>query len=195
VSCNTAIEMSNNFSQVQRTQIGSPYVIEAFAGLSQAHHRVAGFEANGGFLLGSDVTINDTLIHALPTRDALLPAMMLLSLSIQQGRGISTLVADLPQRFTHSDRIQEMPTNKSQALLIDLESQPNILLTQMGLDEAVTSHNTIDGLRLTLSSGNIVHLRPSGNAPELRCYAESHDENQAQALVENALHAIQQLLK
>ncbi len=195
VSCNTAIEMSNNFSQVQRTQIGSPYVIEAFAGLSQAHHRVAGFEANGGFLLGSDVTINDTLIHALPTRDALLPAMMLLSLSIQQGCGISTLVADLPQRFTHSDRIQEMPTSKSQALLIKLESQPNILLTQMGLDEAVTSHNTIDGLRLTLSSGNIVHLRPSGNAPELRCYAESHDENQAQALVENALHAIQQLLK
>ena len=29
----------------------------------------------------------------------------------------------------------------------------------------------------------------------LIAYAESHDENQAQALVENALHAIQQLLK
>ncbi|HVI73717.1 MAG TPA: hypothetical protein VM683_01920, partial [Anaeromyxobacteraceae bacterium] len=33
--------------------------------------------------------------------------------------------------------------------------------------------NQVDGLRVTLAGGDIVHLRPSGNAPELRCYAEA----------------------
>ena len=33
--------------------------------------------------------------------------------------------------------------------------------------------NTVDGLRLGFANGDIVHLRPSGNAPELRCYAEA----------------------
>jgi phosphomannomutase len=30
-----------------------------------------------------------------------------------------------------------------------------------------------DGLRLSFDSGDVVHLRPSGNAPELRVYTES----------------------
>jgi phosphomannomutase len=28
-------------------------------------------------------------------------------------------------------------------------------------------------LRITFDSGQIVHIRPSGNAPELRCYTEA----------------------
>jgi hypothetical protein len=30
-----------------------------------------------------------------------------------------------------------------------------------------------DGLRTTFASGAVIHLRPSGNAPELRIYTES----------------------
>jgi phosphomannomutase len=37
----------------------------------------------------------------------------------------------------------------------------------------VAGVNQVDGLRVTLAAGDIVHLRPSGNAPELRCYAEA----------------------
>ena len=125
--------------------------------------------------MGSDVTLNDTVIHALPTRDALLPAIMLLSLSIEKRCDISVLVANLPQRFTESDRIQNFATQDSQALLARLAIDPTPLLTAMALTESVTAQNTIDGLRLTLSNGDIVHLRPSGNAPELRCYAESNN--------------------
>ena len=39
-----------------------------------------------------------------------------------------------------------------------------------------------DGLRMTLASGDILHLRPSGNAPELRCYAEAGNAAAAEAL-------------
>jgi len=31
----------------------------------------------------------------------------------------------------------------------------------------------MDGLRTTFESGEIIHLRPSGNAPQLRCYKEA----------------------
>jgi phosphomannomutase len=193
VSCNTAIEASGYFTAVSRTQIGSPYVIAAFPALREHYHAIAGFEANGGFLLGSDITLNDTVIHALPTRDALLPAIMLLSLSIEQRCDISVLVANLPQRFTESDRIQNFATQDSQALLTQLAIDPTSLLTAMGVTESVTAQNTIDGLRLTLSNGDIVHLRPSGNAPELRCYAESHDSQSARQLVTSALACIPHL--
>ncbi|WP_425453675.1 hypothetical protein [Marinomonas pollencensis] len=36
----------------------------------------------------------------------------------------------------------------------------------------VVAMDETDGLRMILNTGDIVHLRPSGNAPELRCYME-----------------------
>jgi phosphomannomutase len=57
------------------------------------------------------------------------------------------------------------------------------------LGEVVTLDRT-DGLRVTLSSGEIVHLRPSGNAPELRCYAEASTPAEAQSLVARALDRV-----
>nr|WP_207186257.1 hypothetical protein [Rhodocyclus purpureus] len=35
-------------------------------------------------------------------------------------------------------------------------------------------------MRLTSPHGEIIHLRPSGNAPELRCYAESDTPERAE---------------
>jgi phosphomannomutase len=42
--------------------------------------------------------------------------------------------------------------------------------------------NDVDGVRVTLRTGEIVHLRPSGNAPELRCYAEADTPGRAREL-------------
>ncbi|WP_369922687.1 hypothetical protein [Marinomonas polaris] len=46
-------------------------------------------------------------------------------------------------------------------------------MAQEGEVLEVVSIDETDGLRMTLNSGDIIHLRPSGNAPELRCYVES----------------------
>jgi phosphomannomutase len=43
----------------------------------------------------------------------------------------------------------------------------------------VMSSDTADGLRITVDSDEIVHLRPSGNAPEFRCYTEADTEPRA----------------
>lgn len=189
VSCNTAIEKSNKFKHVKRTKIGSPYVIAEFSTLKNKFNSVAGFEANGGFLLGSDVQVNGQLLKVLPTRDAVLPAIMLLAAA---GEGsISTLIDSLPQRFTYSDRIQNFATEKSQEIIGKGKSDPEYLLTKMGFDNfQIKSIDETDGLRVTLMDERIVHIRPSGNAPELRCYAEAESYCQATNCVVNSLKGL-----
>lgn len=185
VSCNTAIEKSAAFKQVTRTKIGSPYVISVFKKLNTQFDSVAGFEANGGFLLGCDVQVAGSTLQALPTRDALLPFFMLLSAA--QNTTISELVDKLPKRFTHSDRIQNFATETSQKIIAEAAKQPQALLTKLSITESIVLMDVTDGLRITLSNDDVVHLRPSGNAPELRCYAESSSIEVAQQLVTQVL--------
>jgi phosphomannomutase len=186
VSCNTSVELSQAFKQVSRTKIGSPYVIAEFAQLNKHFTSVAGFEANGGFLLGADTVINNRALKALPTRDAVLPAIMLLAASIKKGN-ISSLVTEVSQRFSASDRVKNFATAKSQQLISEHKDDPSQLLTLLGFDDSVINTDITDGLRITLANNDIIHLRPSGNAPELRCYAEAADEVTAQALVTKVL--------
>ncbi|GGW58717.1 phosphomannomutase [Alishewanella tabrizica] len=184
VSCNTAIEHSGVFDKVLRTKIGSPYVIAAFADLL-AYTRVAGFEANGGFLLGSDILLNNNELKALPTRDALLPVLALLALAGE--RPLSALVDALPKRVTASDRLQEVPVSWSKAFIARISESPDAFIVDLGLAVGINNIDTTDGLRITLENNDIIHLRPSGNAPELRCYAESKNELMAIKLVNLAL--------
>jgi phosphomannomutase len=104
---------------------------------------------------------------------------------------ISPLVAALPQRFTHSDRIQNFPTARSQAIIAAGIADPQQLIRNLGFADVTVAHvDTTDGLRLTLSDGTIVHLRPSGNAPELRCYVEADAVEIAMLFVIKTLNQI-----
>lgn len=186
VSSNTVIASCGRFKKVKLTKIGSPYVIAQFSELTQEYRRVAGFEANGGFLLGSDIDLNGKALAALPTRDAVLPFLMLLAAA---GKGsISPLVTELPLRYTYSDRIKDFASIRSQVILAQGMSNPQALLISLGfVDNNVSKIDTIDGLRMTIDDGSIIHLRPSGNAPELRCYAEASDVLYAESIVRNVL--------
>ena len=55
---------------------------------------------------------------------------------------------------------------------------------------ALAHVDTTDGVRATFANGNIVHLRPSGNAPELRCYAEASTQEGAENLCRACLDRI-----
>lgn len=186
VSCNSTISSGSFFKHVELTKIGSPYVIAAFAKLSENYNRIVGFEANGGFLLGSDIFINQQLLKALPTRDAVLPAIMLLFRS--KDKSISTLVEELPARYTHSNRLQNVSVNMSMSMINVGLSDPKAFLEYIGLnDHHILDSDMTDGLRITLENKSIVHLRPSGNAPELRCYAEADSQDEAYKIVETVL--------
>ncbi|OOE62364.1 phosphomannomutase [Salinivibrio kushneri] len=191
VSCNTMIDGLAGFTHVTRTKIGSPYVIEAINALNQSGAAVAGFEANGGFLLGSDMQINGQTLKALPTRDAVLPAIMVMASTVGQ---LANRVAALPTRYTASDRLKEVDKSISQVLIEKGIESPQSLLAKLDITNITATYvDTTDGLRLTLSNGDIVHLRPSGNAPELRCYTESDEAAKAEALVGKVLAAIKRI--
>ena len=183
INCNSAIELSKALEQVTRTRIGSPYVIEAIEELSRNYNSVAGFEANGGFLLASDILFNGAALRALPTRDALLPAIMLLA----NTHSISELLKSLPPRYTASDRVKNFPNEASKALISDGISDPQALISKLGIAATVINTNLIDGLRIQLDNNDIIHLRPSGNAPELRCYAEAATEEKARSIVTHTI--------
>ena len=189
VSSTTAIERYGAFTRVIRTKIGSPYVISAMeTALAAGECGVVGFEANGGFLVGNNFQRNGCMLAPLPTRDAVLPMLALLALAQERGVPLSALEASLPRRFTASDRIKDFPVERSQSLIARLSMSPQAVSQVLGdFSSNVVSKDETDGLRLTFLSGQIIHLRPSGNAPELRCYAEAESEEQARELVRMTL--------
>ncbi|MFH1846684.1 MAG: hypothetical protein ABH869_03925 [Candidatus Omnitrophota bacterium] len=83
---------------VVQTKIGSPHIIKAMndwrGKRGQENDLVLGWESNGGFLLGSDITIpNVGKIEALPTRDSMLPILSAILFAARQGISISDLIA------------------------------------------------------------------------------------------------------
>ncbi|MBK7356470.1 phosphomannomutase [Propionivibrio sp.] len=189
ISCNTAVELCGSFLKVLRTRIGSPYVIEGIDQLVESGARnVVGFEPNGGFLVGSRLEKNGRTLAPLLTRDAVLPILCLLSMAREKGCKVSELARELPARFTASDRLQSFPTETSQAMLRELAASPEALAELLaGLCGEPRSLDQTEGLRIYLANDEIVFFRPSGNAPELRCYAESTTQERAGLLVQECL--------
>jgi len=191
VSSNTGVERLG-FRRVIRTRIGSPHVIAAMeaalAGNPAA--RVVGYEANGGFLLGFAAAAAGPLPR-LMTRDSHLPilAPLIATRDRWHDGGLAALVAAQPARFTAADRLQDVPTDRASVLVRRLAADPAELLSDLDAG-ALAGTDTTDGLRLRLTSGRIVHLRPSGNAPELRLYAEAENPAAAQALLETGLRLL-----
>jgi len=181
VSCNSAVDKCGWFTQVRRTRIGSPYVIaEMLAAVEGGAKCVVGYEANGGFLTASPITLAAGTLAPLPTRDAIIIHLGILSLAKQKGVAISQLLAELPQRVTASDRLKDFPTEKSKAKIAELtEGGAAAIEREFGSFGKVAHLDTTDGLRITFENDEVLHLRPSGNAPELRCYTEADSEVRA----------------
>lgn len=186
ISSNTGVEKSDRFARVIRTKIGSPYVI---AGMENADANVVGYEANGGFLLGFDAEGPTGPLPKLLTRDAVLP--ILTCLAEARGTKLSQRVAREPARFTAADRLQNVDSARSSAFVNKLserlEERAAFLEPFEAAEKAI---NTEDGLRITLSNDRIVHLRPSGNAPELRLYVEAESAKTAQSMLDEGLLAL-----
>ncbi|MBN1526019.1 MAG: hypothetical protein JW919_00335 [Candidatus Omnitrophica bacterium] len=61
--------------------------------------------------------------------------------------------------------------------------------------EAIARINYLDGVRIYFSNGDIVHLRPSGNMPEFRIYAEASTQARADAIVEFRTKILPQIIR
>ena len=144
--------------------------------------KVAGYEPNGGFLLGWDMGHGLT---PLLTRDSVLPLVATLASAAGRGVAVSALLRDLPGRRTATDRLKDIPRERSLALVAAILGGDLSVLPE-GLGALVCTHTT-DGAGMTFASGRIVTIRPSGNAPELRCYVEAESDAAAVLLLADAL--------
>lgn len=192
VSANTAVELCGSFESVVRTRIGSPFVIEGIEQLLQSGvDPVVGFEPNGGFLVGSQIQRDGRTLAPLMTRDAILPMLCLLAMARERHIKVSELADCLPARYTASDRLQSFPTEISRSLISELSASRDAIVSLLsGVAAAPVAQDETDGLRITLEGDEVVHFRPSGNAPELRCYAEAASQARSEHLVRAALERV-----
>lgn len=189
VSSNTGAERAGVFAQVIRTRIGSPHVI---AGMTGVPGRAVGYEANGGFLSGFTAAGPAGDLPALMTRDAALP--IIAALHAARAGGLAALVAMQPARFTAADRLTGVEMAQAQALLAHLSASDTARQRFADGLGSVIATDLTDGLRMTLAGGAVVHLRPSGNAPEFRVYVETDAPDSAAALLAQVLQRVAQAL-
>lgn len=190
VSANTMVDALGSFTGVSRTKIGSPYVIaEMEARMAAGVTSVAGYEPNGGFLLGWD-TSGTAKLPRLMTRDSTLPLVATLAKAAEQGVSLSAMLETLPMRRTATDRLQDVPREKSLALVDDILGGDMSMMPEMLGD--LRSTDTTDGVRLTFDTDRVVHIRPSGNAPELRCYVEAESSEAAGEVLSSVLESLRQ---
>lgn len=179
----------------QHTRIGSPYVIAAmYEAMRTGATRAVGWEVNGGFLQGSDIEVDGKPLKALATRDAYLPIAVALVSAAKAGISISQLFEALPQRFTQAGLVNDFPVTVAKAM-VERYSQdtPEV---RAELEAAFSAErgfgkikgiNSLDGVRIFFDNGDIAHLRPSGNAPQLRIYSVSNTQERADDIVAQAI--------
>ncbi len=190
VTSNSGIEANGTF-QVVRTRVGSPFVIAGMSeALAEGREKIMGFEANGGLLTASSFSLPGGKISPLPTRDSFLPILAPLWLAAQKKLRLSQLSEDFRMPVAAADRLENFPTETSSALMAHLRQSGDALSAFLSPIGKVAKNSDIDGLRVTLDDGRVVHLRPSGNAPEMRCYVEAPTDAAAAQLLNDGLALI-----
>jgi phosphomannomutase len=193
ISCNDAIDRGKLAPVVEpKTRIGSPFVITGMeAALAKGKQRVCGWEANGGFLTGSPITHNGATLAPLPTRDAGLPILGVLFAAEQNGLALVDLFARLPKRFSRAALLKQFP--RATALKIVARFSPPASGDAIRKDLAqffapalgfagIDRVDYTDGVRVLFTNGDVAHVRPSGNADELRIYAVADTQDRADAI-------------
>lgn len=232
VSANDAVErrMHERGILLRKTKIGSPYVVAALDEIKVAGRweRVVGWEANGGFLTGSDIRLATGTLSALPTRDSTLPILANLFAAAERNISLAELWNLLPARFGCAGLLDNFPVTASQAILAKLIPQGGLIEVEFDLtgdvfDRSIAGNtaaplarsmardwqqvksnlksfftpaqgfddiariNVLDGVRIYFRNGDVAHVRPSGNAPQLRLYANSDSQARAEEIREFAL--------
>jgi phosphomannomutase len=185
ISCNDAIDRGPLAPALEpKTRIGSPYVVAGIAAArAKGRKVVCGWEANGGFLLGSDINCDGRILTALPTRDAFLPILCVLFAARSRGVSVTELFAQLPKRYSRAALLRNFPRENGRRLVEALSAQQPAGLEPF-FGSSIDRVDLTDGVRILFENGEVVHFRPSGNADEFRIYAVADTQARADAIVD-----------
>lgn len=179
VTASHAAELCGRPGRVIRTRVGASHVIAAMRACG-AHARPVGYERNGGVILGFAAGQDGRVLPPLASREAALPVMAWLAALAAGDEDIAALAAALDLRPTVSGRIVGASSATLRALLAAWSARDRDLLAGFG---PVAATDDGDGVRHSLADGTVLHLRVSGNAPELRLYAEAGRREASEALL------------
>jgi phosphomannomutase len=260
ITCNSAaVEVLQSFAIVVQTRVGSPYINKAMQDECAAHPqaRVAGYEANGGYLLGSDWRLGNKTLPSLPTRDSVLPIICALLLArrgvvtaaegttlridkvsdlkglihrhtaagvVSRQDGVAYASAETGRRVVEAltpraggveevdfqrQTILQNPSGAGDkkkpasqvlnpALFEEMEAIRKKLSRYFTPDlgySDIAKINYLDGVRICFADGDIVHLRPSGNAPEFRFYAEASSASRAHEMCDQRVAIVRKMIE
>ena len=188
ITCNDAIDRGPLTPALEaKTRIGSPFVVAGMAAAqAKGRKRICGWEANGGFLLGSDIERNGHVLSALPTRDAFLPILGVLFAAHEQGRTLIEVFGSLPKRFSRAALLRNFPREDGKSLVAALSTaQPAQLEPFFPGFGRIERIDLTDGVRIYFENGDLAHFRPSGNAGrEFRIYAVADTQQRANEIVD-----------
>ena len=191
VSANDAVDKAcaERGVVLAKTKIGSPYVISSM--LSADARPSVAWELNGGFLTADDISVNGNTLKALPTRDAMLPILAALISAHKARIALSELFNRLPRRFTAADLIDGVP--EDQIGLFRTKSNDKeamqTLASKLFAQEFgnIQDIDVTDGVRIRFASDDVLHFRPSGNAPQFRVYTNASSQARADELVAKSI--------
>lgn len=214
ISTNDAIDRGALAGALEpKTKIGSPYVIAGMqSAVEKRRQRVCGWEANGGFLTGSDIERNGQVLPALPTRDAVLPLLCALFAAQSRLMTLPALFSTLPKRFSRAALIRNFPRATSLKIIDRFsvreggaqtaEEQSRRIRQELeGIFSARHGFSSIsridytDGVRVIFENGDVAHFRPSGNADELRIYAVADTQERADQIATEGVAEPEGLLR
>ncbi len=232
ISANDVVDGYLEGVKILKTKIGSPYIVVGMESLSATNNgqRVVGWEANGGFLTGVEISHRQGVLAPLPTRDAVLPMVEILVSAKKENSSISNLFKPLRSRVGKADLIDNFPVEASAAIVREFSlagigvgrvvfSPDGKLKTWTVVDPAKGGNSLAhdnspatdirtrlqsyftkdlgfgeidwidftDGIRIHFTNNDIAHIRPSGNAPQLRIYSVADSAGRANEIVQNAI--------
>lgn len=229
ISSNDIVDTFLEGVRIVKTKIGSPHIVVAMEALAEAKSgkTVVGWEANGGFLTGVEISYRNGTLAALPTRDAVLPMVEILVAAKEEGKPVSELIEPLRERIGKADLIDNFPVPVSAAIVSQFSLAPlgvtRVVFNEQGSVKVVNTANPnteflmdtspateirsrlqeyfspelgfgqidwidfTDGIRIHFTNNDIAHIRPSGNAPQLRIYAVADTSGRANEIVQNAI--------
>lgn len=141
-------------------------------------------KANEQVVLNSDAGLNLESLQStdelmLSRRTVVLPVLAVLL----NPHGQTAQVKALPDIITASEHIQDFFTEDSLAHIVKIKIEPSCLLNKIDMQEIMVNDSSeFDSLRMALLTGEVIHLKPSGEAPELRCLSDDNSSGRANEL-------------
>lgn len=160
--------VDNIGKKVERTKVGSPYVI----GKMKETGALFGFEPNGGAIFGD----------SMYTRDGGTMTIKLLNLLANSNKSISENVSSLPKYFMKRTKVdykwelKDLIVNNAKKHFKGIKTEE------------------IDGLKIWLDENTWLLFRSSANAPEFRVFAESKNEEKAVNLLKEGIEFINKFI-